>query len=319
MLDSHVGLNLKRHHRRRRPCHHRTPRLVRGIEPGVPLPAHGDRQAAQATVEQEFRDGRFAIRTDEPGARVSWQITGIRHDPWARKNRPKVEQVKPAPERGRYLHPRLYGRPQELSVTHVASVPEPVATADVGETAGSTGHDSEPTGSCEKVTGAVPMDEEGNVYAKSFRPSSTDLASLVPVAEPVTAGDVLVIDSDGAGSMSLGRVSEDTAVFGIVAAAPGVVLGATPPERATAEHGEASDPVQEDLVAPVDVPVAVSGVVHCKVDAGYGSIRPGDLLTTSPTAGHAKRADPHIGTVVGKALEPLDTGTGLIKVLVMLR
>ena len=68
------------------------------------------------------------------------------------------------------------------------------------------------------------------------------------------------------------------------------------------------------------VPVSLSGVAQCKVDAGYGSILPGDLLTTSPTAGHAMRADePAPGTILGKALEPLDAGTGLIRVLVMLR
>ena len=51
-----------------------------------------------------------------------------------------------------------------------------------------------------------------------------------------------------------------------------------------------------------------------------GSIQAGDLLTTSATFGHAMRAlDPLPGTIVGKALEPLDSGTGRIKVLVMLR
>ncbi len=61
-------------------------------------------------------------------------------------------------------------------------------------------------------------------------------------------------------------------------------------------------------------------VAACKVDAGYGSVRPGDLLTTSPTPGHAMLAlDPRPGTILGKALESLDAGTGLIKVLVMLR
>jgi hypothetical protein len=60
--------------------------------------------------------------------------------------------------------------------------------------------------------------------------------------------------------------------------------------------------------------------VLCKVDASYGSIRPGDLLTTSATPGHAMLAyEPQPGTIVGKALEPLDTGTGVIKVLVTLR
>ena len=59
------------------------------------------------------------------------------------------------------------------------------------------------------------VDEEGNVYGKSFRPSSTDMASLVEVSEAVEAGDVLVIDAHGAGAMSLARQSEDSAVFGV--------------------------------------------------------------------------------------------------------
>ena len=66
--------------------------------------------------------------------------------------------------------------------------------------------------------------------------------------------------------------------------------------------------------------VALAGVVSCKVDATYGAIRPGDLLVTSPTPGHAMRAEvPLPGTMLGKALEPLDEGTGTIDVLVMLR
>ena len=71
---------------------------------------------------------------------------------------------------------------------------------------------------------------------------------------------------------------------------------------------------------PVEVPVALSGIALCKVDAGYGAVLPGDLLTTSPTPGHAMRTDNALpGTVIGKAIEPLDAGVGLIKVLVMLR
>ena len=68
------------------------------------------------------------------------------------------------------------------------------------------------------------------------------------------------------------------------------------------------------------VPVALAGRVPVKVDAGYGSIRIGDLLTTSPTAGHAMRAEnPVPGSIIGKAMESLDDGTGTIMVFVMLR
>ena len=56
------------------------------------------------------------------------------------------------------------------------------------------------------------------------------------------------------------------------------------------------------------------------MNAGYGAIEPGHLLATSPTPGHAMRSDDALpGTILGKALEGLDTGTGMILVLVMLR
>lgn len=69
------------------------------------------------------------------------------------------------------------------------------------------------------------------------------------------------------------------------------------------------------------LPVSLNGRVCCKVDADYEPVGIGDLLTTSSTPGHAMRAtDPHnaFGAVLGKALEPLETGTGLIPVLVSL-
>lgn len=67
-------------------------------------------------------------------------------------------------------------------------------------------------------------------------------------------------------------------------------------------------------------PVALSGIARCKVDASFGAIAPGDLLVSAPTPGHAMRdVAPLPGTVVGKALEPLTAGQGVIRVLVMLR
>ena len=70
------------------------------------------------------------------------------------------------------------------------------------------------------------------------------------------------------------------------------------------------------------VPVALVGKVFCKVDARDVAIEVGDLLTTSPTPGHAmKAADPlqAFGTVIGKALRPLQAGQGLIPILVSLQ
>jgi hypothetical protein len=69
-------------------------------------------------------------------------------------------------------------------------------------------------------------------------------------------------------------------------------------------------------------PIALLGKVFCKVDAQFGSIEIGDLLTTSPTPGHAmKIADPvkAFGAVIGKALRPLANGQGLIPILIALQ
>ena len=69
-------------------------------------------------------------------------------------------------------------------------------------------------------------------------------------------------------------------------------------------------------------PVALLGKVYCKVDAQFGAIEVGDLLTSSPTSGHAMRADDPIrafGAVIGKALRPLAAGRALIPILIALQ
>jgi hypothetical protein len=69
-------------------------------------------------------------------------------------------------------------------------------------------------------------------------------------------------------------------------------------------------------------PIALLGKVYCKVDASYAPIEVGDLLTTSHRPGHAmKAADPlkAFGSVIGKALRPLQAGQGLIPILIALQ
>lgn len=69
-------------------------------------------------------------------------------------------------------------------------------------------------------------------------------------------------------------------------------------------------------------PIALMGKVFCKVDARFGAIEIGDLLTTSPTPGHAmKTGDPFkaFGAVIGKALRPITEGQGLIPILISLQ
>ena len=67
-------------------------------------------------IAEEVAENRFKIAGGAPGVRVSWQITGIRQDPYANKNRIKIEEEKPERERGRYLQPELYGEPEEKGI-----------------------------------------------------------------------------------------------------------------------------------------------------------------------------------------------------------
>lgn len=73
-------------------------------------------QFAQAIIASKMRQNRFIIQTDKPHVEVSWQVTGIRHDAYARANRIQVEQEKPENEAGSYLHPRAFGQPEEKGV-----------------------------------------------------------------------------------------------------------------------------------------------------------------------------------------------------------
>jgi len=73
-------------------------------------------QFAQAIVESEIAGNQFVIRTDKPNVKVSWQVTGIRQDPWANAHRIPVEEEKTETAQGFYLHPELYHQPMEKSV-----------------------------------------------------------------------------------------------------------------------------------------------------------------------------------------------------------
>jgi hypothetical protein len=67
-------------------------------------------------IAQEVTEGRFQIAGGTPGLQVSWQLTGIRQDPYAEMNRIQVEVEKPENEQGTYLYPEAYGFGPERSL-----------------------------------------------------------------------------------------------------------------------------------------------------------------------------------------------------------
>lgn len=131
---------------------------------------------------------------------------------------------------------------------------------------------------------------------------TTELRHEDPVRRPWTtriqasgrieAGDVLVLDPVVAGAVRPCDRAVDRSLVGIA--------------------------VTSDFEGTVEV--AVAAILEVRADAGFGAIRPGDLLTTSETPGAAMRAaasEP--GTILGKALEGLESGIGTIRVLLMVR
>jgi hypothetical protein len=71
-------------------------------------------------VAREIHDNRFAIAGGKPGLKVSWQVTGVRHDAYANAHRIPTEEVKPPNEQGHYLHPELFGAGPEQGIGNAA-------------------------------------------------------------------------------------------------------------------------------------------------------------------------------------------------------
>ncbi len=70
-------------------------------------------------IAEEISNNRFKIAGGTPTMKVSWQVTGIRQDGWAKAHPMQVEEEKSVEEKGHYLHPELQGAPKEKSIEHV--------------------------------------------------------------------------------------------------------------------------------------------------------------------------------------------------------
>jgi hypothetical protein len=151
-----------------------------------------------------------------------------------------------------------------------------------------------------KVTGNVTCNGD-------MRLLNADCAEDFNIAGSVLAepGTVMVLNADGALGASVNAY--DRRVAGVVSGAGEYRAGIVLDKRET-------DAVRQ--------PIALLGKVFCKVDAQFGSIEVGDLLTTSPTPGHAMATNDALkafGAVIGKALRPLKEGQGLIPILISLQ
>src|SRR5215467_2781666 len=155
------------------------------------------------------------------------------------------------------------------------------------------------------------VDGSGTVFANGgLQPGGADFAESIAVTgerNQYQPGDLLVIDDLGDRRVKLADRSYSPLVAGIYSTKPGVL---------------ASPYTMDDSNLAREVPLAIVGIVPCKVSAENGPIAVGDLLVTSSTPGYAMKGTDRsrmLGAVVGKALEPLREGKNVIQVLVTLQ
>jgi hypothetical protein len=144
-----------------------------------------------------------------------------------------------------------------------------------------------------QITGGSDLSEQFDVGTQS---------------EAIEPGMVVCIDPHNPGKLIMSTEAYDRTVAGIVSGAGGVSPGMLMGQQGTLADGKH--------------PVALTGRAYCHTDASEGSIRPGDLLTTSGTPGHAMKVTDHAkaqGAIIGKAMTNLEAGKGLVLVLVSLQ
>lgn len=152
----------------------------------------------------------------------------------------------------------------------------------------------------------------GRIYTEVLQiTGGSDLAEgfdISPGDGEILPGSVVAIDVDQPGKLRITDKPYDPCVAGVISGAGGVRPGMLMGQAGSDADGA--------------YPVALTGRVYCLVDATFGAIVPGDLLTTSSTAGHAMKVRDHDlsrGAVIGKAMSSLDSGRGLVLVLVSLQ
>jgi hypothetical protein len=154
---------------------------------------------------------------------------------------------------------------------------------------------------------ATSVTASGTIRGSNVIATYQDVAEWVPANQSIAVATVVTLDPDRSNLVIPSARAYDTAVAGVVSANPGLALG---------ESGAGK------------VLVATTGRVKVKADATAAPIRVGDLLVTSDKPGLAMKSQPldlggvkihRPGTLIGKALEPLDKGQGEILVLLTLQ
>lgn len=148
---------------------------------------------------------------------------------------------------------------------------------------------------------------QGTLTGTNVRATYQDIAEWVPVTTALAPGTVVVLNPDRTNEVMASSEAYDIRVAGVVSAQPGLSLGV---------EGEGK------------AQIATTGRVKVRVDAREAPIKVGDLLVTSSVEGAAMRSEAmeingrrfhQPGTIIGKALEPLQSGIGEVLVLLSMQ
>jgi hypothetical protein len=189
------------------------------------------------------------------------------------------------------------GAPALTNMNNVVIRPDGGGSVEIGQNPGSGPVDQTPRLT---VHGSVVVD--GDIGAK-YR----DVAEWVSVRTKMSPGTVVIVSADNSDEVVPSDRAYDTAVAGVVSGQPGITLGVASESKAK---------------------IATTGRVTVHADATRHPIKRGDLLVTSDKPGMAMYSEPievagtkmhRPGTLVGKALEPLESGEGDILVLLSLQ
>lgn len=151
------------------------------------------------------------------------------------------------------------------------------------------------------------INASGAITGATVSATYQDVAEWVPSTQKLSAGTVVVLDAGKTNHVIASASPYDTKVAGVISETPGGILGV---------GGEGR------------LKVATTGRVKVRADASREAIHVGDLLVTSEVEGVAMKSVPvelggvsfhRPGTIIGKALEPLESGTGEILVLLSLQ
>jgi hypothetical protein len=157
-------------------------------------------------------------------------------------------------------------------------------------------------------TALMSLASDGTLTCKVLTISGADVAEPFEIStKDLPKGSVVIIDEKNPGQLKLSDCAYDKRVAGILSGANGVRAGICLSQPGFNDGGQN---------------VALSGRVYVLADASSGSIRPGDLLTTSGTPGHAMSVTDHgkaQGAIIGKAMSALKEGKGMVLVLVTLQ